>query len=434
MPSLALLCSLALLAVVLVAVVRRPGGRGELWWTAPAAVLVAATGLVDPEVALDTVRDLAPTLAFLAAMFVIARVAEVSGLFDRAAGLLGRARRRGEGPLLVAVALTAVAVTTLLSLDATAVLLTPVVVASARGSTGRDRPLLATVFLANGASLLLPVANLTNLLALDQLGLTFPAFAARMALPTVAAAVVITVGCRYLAPERPVPLDHPPAVRPPGPPDAPHPGTGATAAGEPSGRDALLAGGGLAVLLVAFVVGSVAGIEPAVVAVAGAVLLGALVVGRGVVGPGPLLRAVDPAFLAFVATLGVVVAAPAEHGLTDFVADRLPDGDGLAALLLVAFGAALLANLVTNLPATLVLLPALATRQPALLLAALIGVNVGPNLTVTGSLATLLWRRVARAEGAEPPMGSFVRVGLVTTPIALVAATTALWASLTVLG
>ena len=85
----------------------------------------------------------------------------------------------------------------------------------------------------------------------------------------------------------------------------------------------------------------------------------------------------------------------------------------------------------SRLPA--VLLPALAGQQPALLLAALIRVNIGPNLTVTGSLATLLWRRVVRGQAAEPPRRSFIRVGLVTTPLAIAGATTALWATLRLL-
>ena len=100
----------------------------------------------------------------------------------------------------------------------------------------------------------------------------------------------------------------------------------------------------------------------------------------------------------------------------------------------MAFGAALLANVVTNLPATLVLLPALAGRPTALLLAALLGVNIGPNLTVTGSLATLLWRRIVRRVRAEPARGSFTRVTAVTTPVALAAATAALWAGLQLTG
>lgn len=416
----ALLASLAVLAAVLVGVVRADGRRSELWWSGPAAVLVLALGLVDVDTAAETVRDLAPTLVFLAAMFVVAAVADAAGLFTLAARTLGRAGRRGETPQLVAVAVAAVAVTTVLSLDATAVLLTPVVIATTRGRTGRDRSLLATVFLANGASLLLPVANLTNLLALDQLGLSFPAFAARMALPTLAAATVITIGCRYLTPDRP-------AARPT--PDRP-----AIAADGVDRVAASMVGAALAVLLVAFVAASVVGVDPAPVAVVGALVVAAIGVGRGQVAGAALARSVDVRFLAFVAALGVVVAAPAEQGLTRFVADRLPDGTGLVSLLVVAFGAALLANLVTNLPATLVLLPALAGRPTALLLAALIGVNVGPNLTVTGSLATLLWRRVVRRADAEPPLASFTRVTLATTPIAVAAATTALWWSLRLVG
>lgn len=415
----ALLASLAVLAAVLVGVVGADGRRSELWWSGPAAVLVLAVGLVDVDTAAETVRDLAPTLVFLAAMFVVAAVADAAGLFQLAAGALGRAGRRGETAQLVAVAVAAVAVTTVLSLDATAVLLTPVVIATTRGRTGRDRSLLATVFLANGASLLLPVANLTNLLALDQLDLSFPAFAARMALPTLAAATVITIGCRYLTPDRPA-----------GGPTLDRPATAADQIEQVDRVSATLVGAALGVLLVAFVAASVVGVEPAPVAVVGALVVAAIGVGRRQVAGATLARSVDGRFLAFVAALGVVVAAPAEQGLTRFVADRLPDGTGLASLLAVAFGAALLANVVTNLPATLVLLPALAGRPTALLLAALIGVNVGPNLTVTGSLATLLWRRVVRRADAEPPLASFTRVTLVTTPIAVAAATGALWVSL----
>jgi len=416
---------MAILAVVLIGVIRSPGQRSEAMWAVPGAVLVVAAGLVPLHVALTTVRHLAPTVAFLAAMFVIAHVADRSGLFDVAADFLRRADGRGAGSLLAAVAVVAVLVTTVLSLDATAVLLTPIVVAATRHRTDRNRALLATAFLANGASLLLPVANLTNLLAIDQLGLSFPAFAARMVLPTLTAAVVITVGCRVLAPA--VSLDDADAVDvlriEAGPETTPTRDAG-------SSTDARWVAIGVGVVLVAFVIASLDHVGPAPVAVAGAAVLAALALSRGLTAPRALARAVDPAFLAFVAALGVVVAAPARHGLTSAVADRLPAGTGLLALLGVAFGAALLANLVTNLPATLVLLPAIGAHRPAFLLAALIGVNVGPNLTVTGSLATLLWRKIVRREHVEPGSGAFFRVTLLTTPIALGAATVALWCSL----
>lgn len=433
MPDLALVCSLLVLGAVLVAVVVAPAGRTEAWWSVPAAGLVVAVGWVTPSEAGRTLGRLAPTLAFLAAMFVLARLADGAGLFAVVAHRLEAAGRRGADALLAAVAVGAVGVTSVLSLDATAVLLTPVVVAATRRRPDRDRSLLATVLLANGASLLLPIANLTNLLAFEQLDLGFTAFAARMALPTVVAAATITLGCRLLAgpPLDPVALAtevEPGPEVPPGP-AGPH-GFPVDPDPTPSPGDAGWVAAGLAVLLVAFAAAGAVGVEPAVVAVAGATVLGAAGLARRTVTAVEVARAVDPGFLAFVGALGIVVAAPAGLGLTDLVARRLPAGDGLAALLAVAFGAAVLANLVTNLPALLVLLPAIGDHRPAFVLAALLGVNIGPNLTVTGSLATLLWRRVVRAEGVEPARRRFVRVGWATTPVALAGATVALWAGL----
>jgi arsenical pump membrane protein len=138
-------------------------------------------------------------------------------------------------------------------------------------------------------------------------------------------------------------------------------------------------------------------------------------------------------FLLFVVALGVVVRAVSVAGLGSLVTRLVPVGGSLWALLGVAVVAALLANLVNNLPAILLLLPAATVAGPATVLAALIGVNVGPNLTYVGSLATLLWRRVLRERDAEPAIGEFLALGAVTVPAALVAATAALWVMLRVL-
>ena len=100
--------------------------------------------------------------------------------------------------------------------------------------------------------------------------------------------------------------------------------------------------------------------------------------------------------------------------------------DAVAALG-ATFLAALLANLLNNVPALLLLLPAAAAAGPATVLAVLIGVNAGPNLTYTGSLATLLWRRVLREREAEPPLGEFLRLGALTVPPIVVSCTFALW-------
>jgi len=143
--------------------------------------------------------------------------------------------------------------------------------------------------------------------------------------------------------------------------------------------------------------------------------------------PAGLVRAAEPGFLAFVLGLGVIVAAASDRGLADAVAAILPEGDGLPALLLVAVTAAVLANLVNNLPATLILVPVAAAAGPAPVLAVLIGVNVGPNLTYVGSLATLLWRRVLHRSDEAVELREFMTLGLLTVPAGVVAATIVLW-------
>ena len=112
----------------------------------------------------------------------------------------------------------------------------------------------------------------------------------------------------------------------------------------------------------------------------------------------------------------------------------LPQGSSLPALLGVAACAAVLANVINNLPAVLALLPIVAAGGSGPLLAMLIGVNIGPNLTYVGSLATLLWRRVLREHDSEPAVGEFARLGVLTVPAALVAAVVALWLMLAAIG
>lgn len=133
-------------------------------------------------------------------------------------------------------------------------------------------------------------------------------------------------------------------------------------------------------------------------------------------------------FCAFVLALGVVVAGVAAGPIGEWIGERLPDDAGLVGMLATAAIAAVAANLLNNLPATLLLLAALGPGAPTgLVLALLIGVNLGPNLTYVGSLATMLWRRVAAAGGCRPELGTFTKLGLATTPLTIVAATTALW-------
>jgi arsenical pump membrane protein len=183
-----------------------------------------------------------------------------------------------------------------------------------------------------------------------------------------------------------------------------------------------------------FAAASVAGINPAWVAAAGAAVLGARALARRRTSVAALWRAADVPFLAFVLGLGLVVAAVTANGLTGALRQVFPGGTSLLALLATAALAAAAANLINNLPAVLMLLPLAAPAGAGAVLAVLLGVNIGPNLTYTGSLATLLWRRVLREHDAEPALGEFTRLGLLTVPLALLLATAALWAGLHVIG
>jgi arsenical pump membrane protein len=317
-----------------------------------------------------------------------------------AAGARGRPRR-----LLGLVFLVAAGTTAVLSLDATIVLLTPVVFSTAARLRFSPRPhVYACTHLANSASLLLPVSNLTNLLAFDASGLSFARFAALMLLPwLVAIAIEWVVLSRAFRSEL-------------GPPRRPR-------MAAPPTDPPVFALAVLGLTLVGFMV-----VEPVWAAVAGALVLAV----RGRPSPRELAGAAEPGFLVFVLGLGVVVAAASDHGLRDAVDSLIPHGAGLPALIAIAVLAAVVANLVNNLPATLIMLPAVAAGGAGPVLAMLVGVNVGPNLSYVGSLATLLWRRVMHAHDEPTDIRAFTVLGLSTVPAILLAATVGLWLALQV--
>jgi arsenical pump membrane protein len=182
-------------------------------------------------------------------------------------------------------------------------------------------------------------------------------------------------------------------------------------------------------VLAGFCLVPLAGVEPMWVAVAGALVLAV----RRRAHPVAVARAAAPLLCLFVAALAVVVEAVAEHGGRALLSSVLPSSTGFLALLAAAGLAAVLANLVNNLPATLLLLSVLGPHAPAgVVLAVLLGVNIGPNLTYVGSLATLLWRRVLTHHAAPPAPRDFLVLGALTVPASLIASVAALWLGLSV--
>lgn len=408
--------SIALLVVVLAVAVVRPRGWPEAVAAVPAAVLVLVAGAVSWPHARDELSRLGPVVGFLAAVLALAAMCAEEGLFDAIGAVVARHAHGRPRRLLAGIFVAASVTTAVLSLDTTVVLLTPVVLVTAQRSSVNARPsLYACAHLSNSASLLLPVSNLTNLLALAVVPVTFARFAALMTLPwLVTIAVEWLVFRRFFRRDLLVPTEAAVAE------DVPVP---------------WFAFAVVAATLAGFVVASFLGLAPVWVAAVGALLLAGKRVGQRQTSLVRVVQSVAPLFCLFVLALGIVVRAASDRGLGHVIADVLPHGASLPALLGVVLVSAVAANVLNNLPATLLLLPVAATGGVGPVLAVLIGVDIGPNLTYVGSLATLLWRRVlSGVQVGIPTLGEFTALGVATVPAALVAATVALWLSLRWMG
>ena len=369
-------------------------------------VLSLATRLLSPADAWAVTREVGPVLVFLVGITVVAELADKAHVFDVAAVKAARAAR-GHGWRLYALVIALGTVTTIvLSLDTTAVLLTPVLIAVAQRCGLAPLPLAVTaVWLANIASLLLPVSNLTNLLALHSLRLTPVGFARHMWAPQLAA---LTVGVAILAVRYRRDL-----------------GSSYTIPDHVAPSDLLLFRVSATVCVVMAPLFAVGLPVAAVASTAAVVLLGFFVVRQRKalsfsLVPWRLVLLVEGLFLA--------VTALGNHGLDRLLGHLAGGGDGFIDVLRTAGVGAAASNLVNNLPAYLALGRVTAGDVPHTL-AALIGTNVGPLITVWASLATLLWRERCKARGVEVKTREFVTLGVIGVPLMLLAATAALYAT-----
>jgi arsenical pump membrane protein len=367
-----------------------------------------ATGLLPAAEAEANVRRIAPLLLFLAAVIVLAELAREAQVFDVIATRMA-ILARGRYPVLFLLCGAFAATTTItLNLDTTAVLLTPVLLALAARADMAPLPLaMTTVWLANTASLLLPVSNLTNLLAADRVALAAPAFAARMWLPQLAA-LAVTMGLLWVffwrrgrrgrdayTPPTPIRLEAP--------------------------RDKALFGitGAACLLFVAAVPLVHERIGLAALAAATAAVAAFAVLDRRRLH----LRLLPWRLLVLVTGLFLVVPTLSRHGLAEVMTGLIGGGDN-------SFRAAatgtVLSNVLNNLP---VYTAGEAVVPPAAhdaLLGLLIGVNVGSVITPWASLATLLCLQSCRSHGLRVPLPRFVLTGLTLAVIAVPAAVGAL--------
>jgi len=366
---------------------------GVLDWIAvallAAGLAFVASGLLPAHEASATVRRLLPLLLFLATILVLAELTAVAGVFDVVATRLAIVARGNFAALFLLCVAFAAATTIGLNLDTTAVLLTPVMLALARALNVPALPLaMCTVWLANTASLLLPVSNLTNLLAANRVALAPAQFAARMG-SAQAAALLVTGALLWLFYWRRGRRDADRYELP-----APF---------APTDPWIARVAGTACLFFVAAIVGGVQ------LGVASAIAAGVVMVTFAVRRRSALRWSLIPWRLpVFVTGLFLVVQTISLHVLGSLTSALMSLSAGPEGVFRAAATGAGLANLVNNLPAYVAgeaVVPATNHEQ---LLGLLIGVNVGPVITPWASLATLLWYERCVAAGVAVPLRRFM--------------------------
>ena len=400
----------AIAALATAGVILRPRKLPEAVWAVAGALALLVCGLLPFSTMLQAILEGLDVYLFLTGMMLLSELARREGLFDTLAGWAVRHARGSALRLFGLIYGIGVVVTVFMSNDATAVVLTPAVYAAAKKAGAKPLPyLFACALIANAASFVLPISNPANLVVFGEHMPPLLAWLRAFALPSLAA-IVVTWGVLALLfraelTPRVETVSDVPALS----------GTGR------------LAALGIAGVVLAMLAASALGIA------LGAPTLAASVVAIGAVqaskreAPWPLLEHVSWSVLVLVAGLFVLVAGVGRTGLIASLTEALhaaahaaPRETAWGAGALVAFAA----NLLNNLPAGLVAGTAVNSGPvpDAVRSAIAIGIDLGPNLSVTGSLATILWLVALRREGEHVSAWQFLCVGAVAMPIALAAA------------
>ena len=397
-------------AAATAAVIIRPGRWPEAVWAVGGALLLLLCGLLPASTALHAVLEGLDVYLFLTGMMLLSELARREGLFDTLAGWAVRHAGGSARRLFALVYGIGVVVTVFMSNDATAVVLTPAVYAVAKRAGAKPLPyLFACAFIANAASFVLPISNPANLVVFGEHMPPLLAWLGRFGLPSIAAVVVtwallMLVFRAELAGA--VEADsHVPRLS----------GTGR------------LAAVGIVGVVLAMLAASALGFPLGAPTLIASVLAIAAVQATKREAPWALLEHVSWSVLALVAGLFVLVAGLGQTGLIAALTEGLraaaqaaPRETAWGAGALVAFAS----NLMNNLPAGLIAGTAVNSGpMPDVVRSAIaIGIDLGPNLSVTGSLATILWLVALRREGEHVSAWQFLRVGALVMPVALVAA------------
>jgi arsenical pump membrane protein len=381
----------------------------EVYWVGAGALLLVVTRLIPLSLAGHAIAKGTDVYLFLAGMMLLSEIAREQGVFDWIASVAVH-HARSSGPRLFALLyLSGVAVTVCLSNDATAIVLTPAVLASVRRARVNPLPFLfACAMIANAASFVLPISNPANLVVFHNGMPPLSRWLAAFLLPSLLSIVTTYIVLRLCFRRELT--------------------SAVDASSEPV---ALTTDGKLVLLGLAFVVAvlltaSAFGEDLGLPTFVAAVAITAVLLIRTRSNPVPILKQISWSTIALVAALFILVEAVESIGGLNFTQHALLAAQQLVApvaALTVGFTVAIANNLVNNLPLGLIAANTLTLTHTQGLLrdVTLIAIDLGPNLSVTGSLATILWLLALRREGLNVTFFDFLKVGLLAMPVALLA-------------
>ena len=390
-------------------VIARPFRWPEAIWAVAGAIALVTLGFLPWTDAVTGVRKGLDVYLFLAGMMLIAEVARQEGVFDWAAALAVEHARGSPQRLFALVYAVGMVVTVFLSNDATAVVLTPAVYAATRAAGATPLPyLFVCAFIANAASFVLPISNPANLVIFGGHMPHLAAWLKQFGVPSV-----VSVATTYLALRM---TQHRPLTQ--------------EKIAHAFSRPRLAHGGrltlwGIGAVAVALLCCSALDVQLGLPTFVCGVVTTAIVLALNRQSPLPIIRGVSWGVLPLVAGLFVLVEALDHTGVTVALSDGLHAAVA-SSTAGATYGAGLIvgvaSNLMNNLPVGLVVGSVVAADNlPSRVVGSmLISVDLGPNLSVTGSLATILWLVMLRREGLEVGTWSFLRLGIVVMPSALV--------------
>lgn len=401
----------AIAALATAGVIVRPWKLPEAVWAVLGAVLLVAFGLLPLHDASVAIGKGSNVYLFLTGMMLLSETARREGLFDWLAAFAVRRSGGSARRLFLLVYGVGTIVTTFLSNDATAVVLTPAVFAVTRAAKARDPLpfLFICAFIANAASFVLPISNPANLVLYASKTPALPIWLRHFALSAGLSIIVTYIALRWtqrtsLAQDIAAGIDQ----------------TDLSVGGR-------MAAIGIAVTAIVLLIASSFGVQLGLpTAVAGG-LTAAIVLSLKREAPWSMASSISWAVLPLVAGLFVMVQGLGHTGIIVQLASLLHRstqadavGTASAAGSLLAF----ISNLMNNLPAGLIAADTITQSHPPLVVTSslLVGVDLGPNMSITGSLATILWLTALRREGLQITFWQFLRLGMVVMPPALLVA------------